>query len=326
MTVLVTGANGHIGCNLVRTLVDRGRPVRALIHGNNDALEGLDIQRVDGDVSDLESVRAATRDVDVVFHLAAVISISGRNEPVLQTVNVGGPKNIAQACLENGVRRLVHFSSTHALNEFPREKPIDETNEPAGEDDLPYDRSKAAGEREILAAVERGLDAVIVNPCGVIGPHDYAPSRMGQVLHDLYNKRLPGLVDGGYTWVDVRDVVDGALAAEARGRKGERYILASEWRSTVEIGQYAEAATGVKAPRFVTPMWLARASAPFAVGWARMTGTEAKFTGAALHALRSNPRISNQKAKDELGFDPRPVQQTVADTYAWFKEAGRLNG
>jgi dihydroflavonol-4-reductase len=325
VTVFVTGSTGHIGANLVRALLAEGRQVRALIHNRREALEGLDIERVTGSTTDFEGVKKAMAGCDTVYHLAAIISISGRDEPVLTEVNIKGTGNVARAALENGVKRMVHFSSTHALSEFPDDAPIDENRPLAeGTDFLPYDRSKGGGEREIAKVVAQGLDAVTVNPCGVLGPFDFEPSRMGRVLLDLHNKRLPALIDGGYTWVDARDVVAGAMAAEAKGRSGERYILCNRWASVKEIGELAERATGVKSPRMQTPMWLAKCAAPFSQGWARITGTEAKFTLASLHALGSNPAISNQKAKDELGFSPRPLEETIAESYAWFKESGRI--
>lgn len=325
MTVLVTGASGHIGANLTRMLLARGERVRALVHESTEAIDGLDVERVEGDVADPDSLRRAMEGVELTYHLAAVISISGREEPALQNINVGGPRNVAQACLDCGVKRLVHFSSTHALSEHPRSAPITEENAPADKpSDLPYDRSKAMGEAQILAAVERGLDAVIVNPCGVIGPIDYRPSHMGQVLLDLYHKKLPGLVRGGYHWVDVRDVCDGAIAAAERGRTGERYILTSAWESMSSVASFAESATGVKAPGFVSPMWMARMSAPIAAGWSRMMGRDPKFTSASLHALASNPRMSADKARKELGFSPRSVADSIRDSYAWFEETGRL--
>ena len=325
MTVLVTGANGHLGGALVRELLSRGQSVRALVHHGNDALEGLDIERVPGSMTDEASLRAAVAGCDVVYHLAAVISITGRDEPVLTTVNVEGAGRMAQVCLESNVRRLVHFSSIHALSQYPEDRAITEDNEPAkGAGFLPYDRSKAAGEAQVHARIKQGLDAVIVNPVGCIGPHDYRPSRMGQVLLDLYHRRLPALVDGGYTWVDTRDVALGAIAAAEKGRTGERYILASHYGSVSDIGKWAEAATGKKSPGSVTPIWMAKIGVPFSMTWAAITRTEPKFTFASLHALASNKAISNQKAKEELGFDPRPVPETIADTYAWFRERGVL--
>lgn len=322
--VLVTGASGHLGANLTRALLAQGRDVRVLTHRTTAGLDGLDVTRTGGDVTDLDSLRRAVAGVKTVYHLAAVVSISGRENPTIGAVNVGGTRNVAAACLEQQVGRLIHFSSSHAFAEPARNPTVDEDSALVEAGGLPYDRSKAAAEREVSAAVEQGLDAVILNPCAVLGPYDFAPSPMGQVLLDLYHRRLPGLVDGGYTWVDARDVARAAIAAEQRGRSGERYLLTGEWRSVAEIAAHAEAATGVPAPSLVTPMWLARAVAPAAAGWARLRGRPGRFTPASLHPLRSKARFNNARARRELGFAPRPAAESVADAYAWFEAQGRL--
>lgn len=323
MKVLVTGASGHLGGALVRALLERGDEVRALVYCSGETLDGLELERVDGSIHDEPSLQRAIEGCEVVYHLAGHISISGRDEPELTRLNVEGADRVARLCLEQGVRRLVHFSSVHALSQYPQDKPIDETNAPAlGAGFLPYDRSKATGEQRVQAHIARGLDAVIVNPGGCIGPYDHAPSRMGQVLLDLYHGRLPSLVKGGYTWVDTRDVAQGAIAAAERGRTGERYLLTGEFGSVKDIAECAHQATGRKMPRMVTPIWMAKLGVPFAVATAAITRTEPKFTFASLHALASNPQISSAKARQELGFDPRPLSQTIADTYDWFRQQG----
>lgn len=323
--IVITGAAGHIGNNLVRALCARGERPRVLVHQDTRALEGLDVEKVSGDLLDPASLVAAFEGAERVFHLAAKISIDPREDGLLGRLNVDGPKNVAAACLAAGVKRLVHFSSIHALSSQPAGEPIDETREPTHQDyPVAYDRSKAAGEAEIRAAVARGLDAVVVNPTGVIGPHDYRPSPMGEVFLDLYHRRLPGIVEGGFNWVDVRDVVDGALAAADRGRTGERYLLSGHWASVREVAQVAAEVTGVRAPRMVSPMWLARASAPLATAFARIAGRRPLFTSASLHALRNHRHISHDKATRELGYQPRSLRTSVEDIYAWFRDAGQL--
>jgi dihydroflavonol-4-reductase len=323
MTTLVTGATGHIGVNLVRELLRRGRKVRAFVRNGQHCLDGLDIEVVTGDVRDAEAVRRAVRGAETVFHLAAHISIIKGEAHTVRECNVEGPKNVVAACLGEGVKRLVHFSSIHALSVFPRDGVVDETRPLThdGEGVPDYDRSKAMGEREIAAGVERGLDVVTVNPTAVVGPFDHRPSAFGAVLLDLYHRRLPSLVNGGFNWVDVRDVVAGALAAEARGRKGERYLLAGAWRSIPEIAKMVHEETGRAPPLFVCPMWLARSAAPFAEIYAKAMKRPPLFTSAALHALRNHRHISHKKASDELGYAPRPTRETITDTFAWFREA-----
>jgi dihydroflavonol-4-reductase len=323
--IAVTGATGHIGGNLVRTLLARGERVRVLVHGGTRALDGLGAERVAGDVGDRGSLARLVAGADLVFHLAALISIDERDAPAMHAVNVEGARNVVDACMSAGVRRLVHFSSIHALAARPAEQPIDEGRGPAGGPGTPaYDLSKAAGEREVRAGIARGLDAVIVNPTAAIGPHDYGPSTLGEALVRIARGRLPCLVEGGFDWVDVRDVVAGALAAAERGRSGERYLLSGEWRSVRALAAMVAAQTGVPAPRLVAPMWMARLGAPLATGWARLTRGRPVYTHASLHALRNHRHVRHDKAARELGYAPRPLEQTVADFFAWLRSEGRV--
>lgn len=325
MTTVVTGASGHIGGTLTRALLEQGRKVRAVVHDDALALDGLDVERIPGDVRDIDSLRRAFRGAEVVYNLAARITLLQSEVDETTSVNVGGPRNVCQAALEAGVRRVVHFSSIHAFDDAPRDVPMDETRPPAEGPGFPlYDRTKAAGEKEVLAAVQKGLDVVIVNPSGVIGPHDYRISAMGQVFLDFWHGRVPALIEGGFSWVDVRDVVSSALAAEARGRTGERYLLPGHWVSVKGVAQAVTEVTGRKTPRFVTPMWVARASAPIVSGFAKLIGRKPLYTSASLRALRQNRVVLGTKAGAELGHAPRPFRDSVADVYAWFEEHGYL--
>jgi dihydroflavonol-4-reductase len=218
--VVVTGASGHVGANLVRKLREKGRRVRVLVHRDRRAFEGLDIETATGDILDTWSLVSAFDGAEYVYHLAVHISISKRDAAEAARLNREGTRNVVDACMEAGVRRLVHFSSIHALSSKPRDEMIDESRPLAEPSDPVYDRSKADAERVVLEAVEKGLDAVIVNPTAILGPWDFKPSYMGKFLLALCHHEFKSLVKGGFDWVDVRDVVQGALTAEQRGRKG----------------------------------------------------------------------------------------------------------
>ena len=320
--VVVTGASGHVGGNLVRALLASGRAVRVCVREDTRSIDGLDVERVRADVLDRDSLARAFDGAEVVYHLAALISIVGPQGGRVHRTNVEGPANVVEACLDRKVRRLVHFSSVHAFNQQPPDQPLDETREDALGRAPAYDRSKAAGHRNVLAGVARGLDAVIVHPTGIIGPHDYKPSRMGHVLLGLYRREFPALIAGGFDWVDVRDVVAGAMAAEQKGRTGERYLLSGHWVSVMDIGRTVERVTGVRSPRRASPMWLARVGAPFVEAWSKVTKTEPLYTAESLVALRGARDVRHDKAGRELGYDPRPFEDTIRDTFAWYKEIG----
>ena len=328
MRVVVTGASGHVGCNLVRTLVARGDQVKVVVRSRTTALEGVDVERVPGDVRDAASLRAAFAGAEVVMHLAAVISITGDPSGEVRAVNVLGAHNAAEAALACGVRRMVHCSSVHAFDLYRRglEGPIDETwpRVPDYPPHFAYDRSKAAGEQAVREVAARGLEVVVLHPSGVVGPYDFGPSRMGRVLLQLQRRTLPSLVEGAFDFVDVRDVVDGLIAARERGTPGESYLLTGNHVKIAELAAAAQAITGVKPPRMSTPIWVARLGVPFFAAVGKVQRAEPLYTHESLTVLQSKHKFVWTKAQRDLGYSVRPLADTLRDTYAWFESAGLL--
>jgi dihydroflavonol-4-reductase len=319
MTTLVTGATGFVGTNLVRELLARGRTVRALVRTESAWLAEQGVEQVLGNTTDPESLPAAFEGVEVVFHLAALVQVGQVKAEQLFRTNVEGPRNVAAAALAAGVKRMVHCSSCHALYEHPLHAPIDETRALALSDDcLPYSRSKAEGELQVLEAVAEGLDAVICNPTGIIGPYDDRPSHLGELFIMLHQRSMPALIDATYDFVDVRDVVSGLLAAEEKGRKGERYLLSGHRVNVKQLAGWAEQATGVKSPTLTSPMWLAMLGAPFVAAWAKLRNERPIYSPQALEVLRGNSDFDHGKATRELGYQPRPMKDTVQGFYDWY--------
>ena len=325
--VVITGATGHIGNVLVRELLPRGEEVRVVIPPLEDTapLDGLNLEIVEGDVRKIDSLKQAFKGMDVVYHLAAVISIlPGKNE-LLDQVNVVGTRNVVEACLETGVRRLVYTSSIHAVREPPHGTVIDETH-PYDPDSVlgGYAKSKAQAALEVLSGVKQGLDAVIVCPTGVIGPYDYKISEMGQVIIDFTKGNLKAYIEGAYDFVDVRDVAAGLILACEKGRTGESYILSGEQTTIRDLLSMLEEITKVKAPSSRIPVWLARTVGKVASPYYRLTRTKPLFTTYSVDVLASNSSISSEKARRELGYSTRPTRESIADAVSWFKETGRL--
>ncbi len=323
-SVVVTGATGHIGINVVRALLAQGRKVRVLKHSTSLGLDGLDVEQVPGGLLDPASLRAAFANASAVFNCAGVISLDGDRDGRVEAVNVVGAQNVGEACLEANVERLVHFSSIQAYQQN-RGATLDE-NAPLAEgaEHYAYDRSKARSEQVLRRLAARGLHCVIVNPTAVVGPYDYRPSRMGRLLLDLAQGRLPATVNGGCDFVDVRDVARTALVAERRGRSGVSYFIGGTWHGLRELADVVAALTDVPSPRGHVPMWLARLGAPLAVAYARLRSVEPTYTSQSLAALRSHRKLDCTRARAELGHVPRAFEQTIADTLRWFGQAGML--
>ncbi|MBN2465568.1 SDR family oxidoreductase [candidate division WOR-3 bacterium] len=324
---VVTGATGHVGNVLVRELVSRGHGVRAVVQPaeTSEAIAGLDVEMVRADVRDYGSLVRAFAGADLVYHLAGVITISGGQARLLEDVNVRGASNVARACREAGVRRMVYTSSVHALAVPPPGVALCETTEFRPEAlDGDYARSKARASIEIRKSVEQGLDAVMVFPSGIIGPYDFRLSEMGHLFSDFVRGRLRVYVDGAYDFVDVRDVVAGLMLAAEKGRRGEGYILSGE-RSTVrDLLVLLQQATGIRSRARRLPMRLARFAAWFAPAYYRLRHAKPRFTSYSLRVLASNCLMSCAKAARELGYAPRPLQETVRNTIEWFVATGRL--
>ncbi|MCK5862980.1 MAG: NAD-dependent epimerase/dehydratase family protein [Candidatus Hydrogenedentes bacterium] len=326
MNVLVTGANGFIGANLVRMLLEQGDTVKALTHGSTRSLKGLGIEMAECPLLDKTALCKAVKGSDLVFHLASMITLLSKSNPVAENINETGARNVAEACLECGVKRLVHFSSIHAFSPEPKEgivvesRPLCDRTHP-----FPYDRSKAAGQRAVLQVARQGLDVVIIHPTGVMGPYDFGPSHAGKGLLDLYHGSTRVLVAGGFNWVDVRDVCTGALSAAQKGRTQENYILSGSPIPLKEMGELVSKLTGCRPPLMIAPLWLAKMGAQWIELQAKLKNKEPRFSKFTLHTLEHHQKVSHQKATRELGYQPRNFLDTLKNTLEWFSQAGMLH-
>lgn len=320
---LITGAAGHVGNVLIRDLLERGEPVRAMVLPGEDlsSLHGLNVDQVAADVLDPQSLAMAMQGVETVFHLAGIISILPGADQIMERVNIEGVRNVARAALDARVKRMVHVSSIHALQRMPHGVIVDEhtpiaLDNPGGT----YDRTKAGGTLEILKAVEQGLDAVIVCPTGIIGPYDYRLSEMGQTILGFATSRVHFLVEGAYDFIDVRDVAKSLIAARDKGRTGEIYILSGTRILVREIMQIVHELVGNRGPAIVLPFGLASFVARLLEPVYAWTKKVPRFTRYSLQTIRDNSVFSQAKALQELGHQPRPLRESIADTLTWWRE------
>jgi dihydroflavonol-4-reductase len=326
--VLVTGATGFIGAHVARLLVARGADVRVLVRptSSRDNVAGLPVEIAEGDLRDAASVRRAVQGCRRVFHVAADYRFWAADPQELYRSNVDGTVNVLEACLAEGVERVVYTSTVGTIGLAALPRPCDETTPLLpGQLTSHYKRSKLEAERAALAFVPRGLPLVVVNPSAPVGPFDAKPTPTGQILVDFVRRKLPAVVDTGLNVVHVRDVAEGHLLAAERGRVGERYILGHRDMTLTEILAELSDLTGLPAPRV---------KLPYAVAWA----AGAVSTAIADHLTHRPPAVPLEavrmakrrmffdpgKAVRELGLPQTPVREAFADALAWFEQKGLI--
>ena len=315
---LITGATGFIGSHLSRALADRGDELRLLARRGSslEPLEGIEYERATGDVTDRRAVKRAMAGVDRVFHVAGRTSLRARDREAVFHANLRGARVVFEAALEAGVKRLVHTSTVGAIGAAKPRGTADETTPfEIGHLGLAYVNSKHEAELEAFRMAARGLPVVIVNPTFVLGPEDPSGTSMGLVRRFLLG-RIPAYVDGGLNVVDVRDVAKGHLLAEEKGVVGERYILGGRNFTLDRLFADLARISGVAPPVLKLPGRMAVGGAE-AAQWARLP----------LPLLPDEVRSASQwwtyrntKARRELGFAPRPHEETLEDAVTWQRE------
>jgi dihydroflavonol-4-reductase len=321
MKVGITGVTGHVGFNVLRALYPEGHRIKVLVRNKTGLFKDYDIELVKGDITRKETLTAFCKDLDAVIHLAALISIGNDNYGKVYDANVTGTENLVEACKDAGVKRFVHFSSIHALEHKPYDEPMDETRPLTQNKKIAYEYTKALAEQYVLKQNRPGFTTVVLNPTAIVGPYDYKPSFVGRFLIMVYKGVLPGLVPGGYNWVDVRDVAGAAVTALSKGKGGERYILSGQWQPLKTVAGIVCEAKGVKNKIPVLPLWLAKTGVPFLSAFSKITGKSPLYTNESLYILQSgNRKIINAKARKQLDFSPRPLHESVTGAISWFKK------
>ena len=324
---LLTGANGHLGANLLRQLLADGEDVRVLLRAGSDnsTVDGLAVDRVFGDLRDFESMHTAVRGCSHVYHCAAKVSTLDSGQQELFESNVLGTRHVLLAALEHGVRKVV-VSGSFSATGYDLVRPSDETF-PFNPflKHLPYGMTKAFVEHECLKAAAEGLDVVVAVSCAILGPNDFKPSRMGRVLCDVANRRMRAYIPGGFEFVAGRDIVAGHILAMQKGRSGQKYIFSSEFLTVDQLMNIFEEVTGQPRPplRLPAPMMAFCAEmSNFVFGF--FPNVPRRFTPAAVRILRMHRRADIGKARRELGYEPTPVIDAVREAYEWFTEHGAI--
>ena len=323
MRVLVTGATGFVGGNLVRTLVDRGYDVRALVRRNSNtlALENLGVEEALGDLRDRVSIAKALKGCQGVFHCAAMYTFWSRDPSEVYRVNVEGTKVIFEEAERAGVERAVYTSTVSTIG-LPKKGLGTEDTQLRPQDLVGhYKKSKYLGEQEALAASRNGLPVVVVNPAAPIGPWDVKPTPTGGIVLDFLRRKLPVYIGTGMNVIDVEDVAMGHVLAMERGVPGQRYILGHRNMTLLEVLLTLEAITGVRAPRVRIPINLIilLGIIDYLIE-GKLLKRKPRIPLEGMRVAKKPMYVSSAKAVRELGLPQSPVEEALEKAVRWFRD------
>jgi len=333
--IFVTGGSGHVGANLVRRLVADGHELRCCVvpGGDTRPFEGLDVELVEADIRDYDAMHKAIAGCTRVFHVAAKVSIlspSAKEYKDIFSINVMGTRNVMRAALANGVEKAVLTGSFSAVGYDP-----DDPSKPSTDDMphwpydvhvLPYARSKALAEHEMLKVVVDGLDASIATSCSCIGPHDWIPSRMGRTMCDYAKGKLRAYVPGGFEFVASRDIADGHVRTMAAGRPGQKYIFATGFHTLPELlGMWKDVVGERARPRRIPPGLMSAFSSVYSGALSKFfPNVPQRLTPGSIRILQMQRHADTTKARTELGWRPTDMPSAMREAYEFFAQVGMI--
>jgi len=325
---LITGGSGHVGANLVRELSSRGYEVRCIDFDNDHrAFEGFNVELVKGNITDISTLDNAFKDVEVVFHTAAVISLDRKDKDLIRSVNVGGTENVCEMSLRHGVKKLIHFSSVDAFVREPLEDPLYENRSLVTDPNaVPYDLSKADAQRIVLEYCDKGLNASIIHPSGIFGPNDFKPSLFGQEFINIANGKRPYSINVGYDYVDVRDLCKTSVDCIDKGEIKQNYIVGGNYMDFVYMSEVMSEILNKKLIRSTLPFGFIYMSLPGSYISSLIKKTPRAITMDSIHTIKvQNKNIPSSLSKEKLNHNPRPLEETIQDTIEFFQKRGLIN-
>ena len=324
---LITGSSGHVGSNLIRELSKQDYKIRCIdFDGDYRAYEGFDVEVIKGDITNKDSLRSVFKNVDIVFHTAALINLDRRYEKQIRQVNVEGTRNVCEAAVKAGVKKLIHFSSVDAFYRFPIEEPLLESRSLIDDPNaVPYDLSKADGQKIVLKFCEKDLDASIIHPTSIVGPNDFKPGLPMQEMVNLANGKRKLVPNWGYNFVDVRDLCITAISAVKLGRTGQNYIVGGEYHLYSYIAKLMKQQLGRTILLATIPNFVSYLGLPYEYIKSLITRKPRVLTIDTLHTGKTgNKVVPSTLAREELGHNPRPLEETIYDMVSFFQKRGLI--
>jgi dihydroflavonol-4-reductase len=328
MKAFVTGATGLLGNNLVRLLVAQGYEVKALVRSREKAINLLgdvkNVEFIQGDMENVPGFAENLKGCDVLFHTAAYFREyyqPGDHWPKLKKINIDGTVELFEAADKHHVKKTIHVSSSGVIGEDDK-KPIGDESAAASGLALEnlYFRSKVETEKAIASFLKtHTMPVVMILPGWMYGPGDAAPTSAGQLVQDFLNRKLPGVLNGGATIADARDVAQAMIESIEKGKSGERYIVGGQLHTLSDIMKLLEKVSGVPGPKLRIPTPVALAIAWLSQTVARLTGGTTLLTVSGVKTIANPHQISSEKAIRELGASFRPLETTLRDTVNWYK-------
>jgi len=327
--IAITGATGHLGQTLLRQMRSRGDTITAAIRGssNKTLLEGYCDRVHIAALDNTDGLATAFDGAHTVIHSAALIDIRRGSLDAMRRVNVAGTENVMQACIAASVKRLVYVGSIEAFDLTASRRPIREDFGFArGNAVMDYGETKAEACRRVTAmGLSGNLETVIVCPTSIVGPWDYQNGLITSMLRRMVKGHMPAYLTGGFDYVDVRDTAGAILAAGEKGRSGESYLVSGTYRTVKDLLTDLDQILGVRSNRRSLPLWFARAAAEITEMAGRAAGREVLFTRGSVEVLQVGADVDSSKAAEELGFQSRPLDETLRDTLEWITRGTAVN-
>ena len=330
-SVLVTGASSFLGYHVAKRLNELGRRPRVLeLPGSVlDPLDRLDVERAQGDLDHPAAVADACAGVDTLLHLAFKVSVAGGRETLeqMERINVSGTERLLDAAAAHGVSRAVVAGSALAVGVNRQASPLNEDASWSDHGfDFPYALNRRKAEQSALARAKPGFGVVVVCPAFTLGPDDPVGAPANKLIHALITKKLRFTLPVGFGILDVRDFADAVVRAAERGTSGQRYLVSGHNVTTSRLLDEAAAVAGVRAPRFVPPTWLLSAAVRMLGVVSRLKGKPPPVTASVLQIIGRFAWYDTTRARTDLGWEPRPLRETLEDTIRSLRSAAPPTG